>query len=390
MPEAVLIPPRSGADSIVDRSDALLRLSEALSATTTPADVIATVEALLVDCLGTGPSSVRVALEQHDPLTSRTVEDCRALYFGDPTEIIAAFPALAADLDFAAAACLPLRGTGRTLGALLLTWSHARMFYIGERAFFSTVAAYTAQALARSVHLQSRITAVETLQGAMLSPLPAVDGYRLAGHYLPAEGGKVGGDWYDAVSTSAGRLTLAIGDVAGHDMAAAARMGSLRSMLRAYLVDRREPPASLLRRLDTANHALGDPTVATAIVAAIHRTPDGTHRLHWSNAGHPPPVLIEPGRSVRALLGNDILLGAYPGTPRRTYTCALPTGSIVLLHTDGLVEDRGRHIDAGLARLYRRLRRSGATRLDDLLIDAVGGLGGKADDDVALLAVKVG
>jgi phosphoserine phosphatase RsbU/P len=381
-------PPRLA--STVDRGGALLALSEELSATTTTADVIAAATAF-ADSLGAARAGVCLAPARLDPLARRVVTDHRALYFCDRTDVIAAFPALAADLDFAAAVCLPLPGGTGTLGALRMTWDQPRMFYVGERAFLATVAAYVARALVRSLDLQSRIAAVETLQQGMLSALPRVPGYRLAGRHLPAEGGKVGGDWYDAVTTTAGRrLTVAIGDVAGHDMAAAARMGSLRSMLRAYLVDRQEPPAGLLRRLDAANHALGEPTVATAIVAAIDRAPDGSHCLHWSNAGHPPPVLIGPDRSVRPLAGNDMLLGAQPGTARHSHSRPLPAGSIVLLHTDGLVEERGRHLDDGLAALYRRLRRSGATRLDDLLTDALGDRGERAADDIAVLAVQAG
>lgn len=246
-------------------------------------------------------------------------------------------------------------------------------------------------ALERVRRYDARIAVAETFRRALVPALPQVDGYQLAARCLPADDlGQVGGDWYDAVTGVDGRLTLVIGDVAGHDAVAAARMSELRCMLRAYLLDRREPPADLLRRLDAANHALGEPTPATAIVAVVDRTAAGAYRLFWSNAGHPPPLLIEADRSVRALPAHDMLLGAYPDVPRHSHSQPLPAGSIVLLHTDGLVEDRHRHIDDGFRRLHQRLRHSTATGLDDLLTDAIGALSLRRSDDIALLAVRVG
>ncbi len=229
----------------------------------------------------------------------------------------------------------------------------------------------------------------EIWRQAMLPRLPWVEGYQLGARYLPADDvGKVGGDWYDAVAAD-GRLTLVIGDVAGHDAAAAARISELRCMLRAFVLDRCADPADLLGRLDAVNHALDDPIMATSAVVVVDRTADGSHRLCWSNAGDPPPLVITADRSIRSLRGHDMLLGAYPDVARRSHTCRVPAGSIVLLHTDGLVEDRRRHIDDGFDALHQRLRGSDATGLDDLLTDAVGMLPHVRSDDIALLAVRI-
>jgi phosphoserine phosphatase RsbU/P len=238
--------------------------------------------------------------------------------------------------------------------------------------------------------VDTRIAAAETWRRAMLPRLPQVDGYHLAARYLPADDvSRVGGDWYDAICAIDGRLTLVIGDVAGHDASAAARMSELRCMLRAFVLDRCESPADLLCRLDAANHALGEPIMATAVVVVVDRAADGDFRLCWSNAGHPPPLIMTADRPVRALPGHDMLLGAYPDVARRSYTCRVPAGSIVLLHTDGLVEDRRRHIDDGFEALHQRLRASDAAGLDDLLTDAVGMLQQERSDDIALLAVRI-
>ena len=197
----------------------------------------------------------------------------------------------------------------------------------------------------------------------------------------------MGGDWYDAVPGTRGGLTAVIGDVAGHDMAAAARMGQLRSMSRAYAVDRNESPSALLRRLDAANHRLGDPSIATAVVAMLDPT-DGGYRLRWANAGHPPPLLIGPDGEVQSLTGHDILLGVRQYARRHTWTCPLPPGATVLLYTDGLVERRGRSLDDGIARLRGRLTGSGRGSLAEVL-EAAAAMDTEQTDDIAMLAIRV-
>ena len=230
----------------------------------------------------------------------------------------------------------------------------------------------------------------ELLHRAMLTSLPRTGDYELAARYLPADINEtVGGDWYDAVTGSDGRLSLVIGDVAGHDMASAARMSQLRSMLRAYLVDRHEPPSALLRRLEAANHALGESSIATAVVAVVDRAPDGNHRLRWSNAGHPPPVLIRRDGTVQPLTGHDMLIGARRFARRHTFTHPLPPGSTLLLHTDGLVETRDRAIDETLDRFYRRLGQAGRCGLDEMLGYVIGDPARERADDVAVLGLRL-
>jgi len=363
-------PEMSPAD--VTRNLLLLRASEALSATVTTADVVDAVDQLRG--AGLDASHLRIALAggRSDPLTEQTIRERRAFYLTDE-----------------AAACVPLIGSADVFGALHLRWDAPRTFYVAERAVIATLAAYVAQALERAQRLDMRIGVADTLQEAILSRLPTVDRYELAAHYLPASRQeKVGGDWYDAVAGRNGRLTVVIGDVVGHDMAAAAGMGQLRSMLRAYIVDRHEPPSVLLRRLDAANHALGEPIMATAVVAVIDTLAGGGYRLRWANAGHPPPVVLHPDGTVQSLPGNDLLLGARRFARRHTWTAHLAGGSTLFLHTDGLVERPG-STDNGSARLHRRLQTARQTRLPDLLEDALADVGADRTDDIALLAVRL-
>jgi serine phosphatase RsbU (regulator of sigma subunit) len=151
----------------------------------------------------------------------------------------------------------------------------------------------------------------------------------LAAHYLPADHHeKVGGDRYDAVTGPDGRLTMVIGDVVGHD------------------------------------------NIATAVVAALDTFPSGQHRLRWSNAGHPPPVVIHPDGTVQSLTGNDLLLGARRFARRHLWTTPLTGGSTVLLHTDGLLDRADDPAGDATSLLHRRLRTSRRSRRQDLIEDA--------------------
>ncbi|MCY1139019.1 PP2C family protein-serine/threonine phosphatase [Actinoplanes sp. Pm04-4] len=394
-----LLEPTVQSDAALRRSRLLLHASEALAATSTTSDVLATVPALLRDALsathaavvlaGITPSPRGPGVAVSDALTGTAIRDRHSQYYESPMDLMIVHPGLAEaldDLGWQAAVCAPLPDQA---GAVLIAWDEPQTFYVFDRAVIATLALYIGQALDRAVKHDARAAITDTLQQAMLSQLPDVDDYDLAAYYRAATAQRVGGDWYDVIPGPNDRLALVIGDVVGHDTAAAAKMGQLRNMLRAYLVDRREPPSALLRRLDAANHALGEPTMATAVVAFIDRAPNGGYRLRWSNAGHPPPVIIQPDGEVRPLTGNDMLLGARRGSPRHTYTAPLPAGSTVLLHTDGLVEKRGQTIDDSFDRLYRRLRVRNFGMPRDLLTRLAGEMPADRDDDIAMLAVRI-
>ena len=117
--------------------------------------------------------------------------------------------------------------------------------------------------------------------------------------YVPAaEAARVGGDWYDAFLQRDGAPVVVIGDVVGHDTAAAAAMGQLRGLLRGIAHYSGAGPAEVLRGLDEAIADMHTDTLATAAVARLERGGRRTVRcrLRWANAGHPPPILVAPGR----------------------------------------------------------------------------------------------
>lgn len=242
-------------------------------------------------------------------------------------------------------------------------------------------------------------TVAQTLQSAMLPRLPQVAGLELAGRYLPAAlDDEVGGDWYDAVVDPEGAVTLMIGDVMGHDIDAAATMGQLRSMLRAFTWDRREPPSEIVALLDRAMRDLDMRTMATLTVvhvqaAAAHSNtpPNRPLTLRWSVAGHPPAMLVAPD-GVTTVLEADAVgppLGVERGAARRDTTCALPAGSAVVLYTDGLIETRAHDLDHGIDRLRRALTAHHHLPLPELLDAVIVDLvGDRPADDVAIIALR--
>jgi serine phosphatase RsbU (regulator of sigma subunit) len=242
--------------------------------------------------------------------------------------------------------------------------------------------------------LAERRSAAETLQRAMLTRLPQPRSLELAARYLPAHlTDQVGGDWYDAFGSPEGRTTLVIGDTAGHDMAAAAEMSQLRTLLRGYAVDRDEPPSSTMRRLDRAMARLGMGAVASVVLASVEADPQhlGRHRMRWTSAGHPPPVLLHPdGRPELLAPRPELLVGVDDSRPRSDHAVVLEPGSTLLLYTDGLIEQRStsRSIDAGIDRLLDDVQRFGRLPLEELLDRLTGAGRTSRDDDIAVLGMR--
>jgi serine phosphatase RsbU (regulator of sigma subunit) len=151
----------------------------------------------------------------------------------------------------------------------------------------------------------------------------------------------------------------------------------------------------VLTGLDEAMRDLTIGSLVTAIVAKVEQTPSeaavGLRTFRWSNAGRPPPLLINPhGVAGVPARDVDLLLGVVPERPRRDHTQTLEPGSAVVLYTDGLVERRGSSLDDGTELLRTTATRlaSAGLALDPLCDTLLAELGGAFDDDVALLAVR--
>ncbi|MGW1957684.1 SpoIIE family protein phosphatase [Streptomyces sp. NPDC001920] len=291
------------------------------------------------------------------------------------------------------AAIAPIRSTRAVLGALTLGRSeNPAPFTPADLPLIEDIARRAGLALDNARLYQRQRKVAETMQNHLLPQMPGLTGLQMAVRYLPApDASQVGGDWYDAFPLSDESTALAIGDVVGHDLEAAAGMAQVRNMLRAYAWSQHEPPSRIVERLDEAMQHITDVTMATMIFARVEAADDGHWRLSWTNAGHPPPLLISrDGLADYLTDGHGILLGSHADLRRPDATALLPPGATLVLYTDGLIEGRGRTIDTGLHRLRQHaaaLAHRPLGSFTDQLLDRV--RPADNDDDVALLALRV-
>jgi sigma-B regulation protein RsbU (phosphoserine phosphatase) len=232
------------------------------------------------------------------------------------------------------------------------------------------------------------------LQRSLLSgTLPSGDAVEVGVAYHPGEQGlEVGGDWYDAFWLEEPRqVGIVVGDVVGRGIAAAATMGQLRSAARA-LASTRLGPGALLDALDgyARRHEVGQMT--TIAYAEVDL---GTRAVRYACAGHPPPVLVEPGQPARfGWDGRSTPLDAHlvVAGERSEGTAELAPGGTVVLYTDGLVERRDRPLRSGLDALLASVEEVRDERPDALAAALTAGLarGAAHDDDVCVLALRVG
>ncbi len=291
------------------------------------------------------------------------------------------------------AAIAPIHGLREVLGALTLGRAQ-RPGAIGtaELSLLNDIARRAGLALDNARLYQRQRRVAETMQRHLLPQLPHVPGVRMTARYLPApQSSQVGGDWYDAFVLPNGPTALAIGDVVGHDLDAAAGMAQIRNMLRAYAWSAEEDsPCRAVERLDQAMVQIVEASMATMVFAWIERV-DGAWRLRWTNAGHPPPLLVQHDGQSRFLdAGHNVLLGAGATSPRTDAVITLPPQATLVLYTDGLIESPGHSLDEGLARLRRHAAALAHRPLDnfcDLLLDRVRPTDN--EDDVAMLAVRM-
>ncbi|MGH2985423.1 MAG: ATP-binding SpoIIE family protein phosphatase [Solirubrobacterales bacterium] len=206
----------------------------------------------------------------------------------------------------------------------------------------------TLEGLRRAAEEVEHAAAVaETLQRSLLpDQLPEVPGLRIAARYVAGSAdAQVGGDWYDAISLRDGQAGIAIGDVVGHGLDAAARMARLQNALRAYALEGLRPSLVLERMNGFAREGAGGP-MATLLYAIVDPE-EG--RLRLASAGHPPPLVIDAAGQaffVEGPAGSPLGVRSFPAYEESVIT--LPPGSNVLCYTDGLVERPDASLDEGL------------------------------------------
>jgi serine phosphatase RsbU (regulator of sigma subunit) len=302
-------------------------------------------------------------------------------------------------------ACLPLNVQEGPIGAIAVGWIEPQEFSAADIELMEGFAAQCATALDRlekteELRRNSRRfqELAESFQSAMLTAPAADDGLQVAVRYRSADDlAQVGGDWYDSFLQPDGSTTVVIGDVSGHDEAAAAKMGQIRGLLRALAYDAADRPhgdscATVLSRFEHVAQGLGVDEMSTAVLARVESPEAGVpgRVLRWSNAGNPPPVVLEPDGTCSVLDDkSDLLLGVDPTTTRTDHELVLEPGATLLLYTDGLVERRGSSIDVGLDDLCAALTSLAGADLDALCDGVLDQLAAHTgEDDIALVAVR--
>jgi PAS domain S-box-containing protein len=295
-----------------------------------------------------------------------------------------------------AALAVPMIARRRVLGAVaLVRQSEERPFDDHDVDLVQDLARRAALALDNVRLYQAEHQVAETLQRSLLPALPEIPGVAAAAHYVSAStAADVGGDFYDLLQLPDGAVGVAIGDVVGHDVAAAAAMGHLRGLLRACMWDAPDPdPGSVLGRVDRLVQGLHVASMAT--MAYVRAEPPAGEGRPWrllvASAGHPPLLLRLPDGGVRVLdEAAGLLVGVDADTRRSTVEVEVPAGTVLVGYTDGLVEHPGADLDDGIAALVRRL---GAAPVGagpaDLIAHAVA-TDLDRRDDVALIAVCFG
>jgi len=316
----------------------------------------------------------------------------------------------------------PLVARGELLGVICLALSRLtereeQRYDAEDRDFLGAVASRVAVAIDNAMLFEEERRTALAFQTSLLPQVkPTFDGLDVAWRYVPAKPlethgqgiqTQVGGDWYDLIPLSAGRVGIVIGDVEGRGARAAAIMGQLRAALRAFAQDDK-PPAEILRKLDDWCRTLGTTPSEDAEAFSSPRASctyliyDAWSRtLSFANAGHDAPLLISDGDVAEMEIENfGLLLGVrgkgMPAVPPyREETRQLKPGSTLVLYTDGLTDRRQRadgsgHYTEDEARQMLRSAVHGVAGSSAEVIAqaAEQAVPGDIDDDMAIVVVS--
>ncbi|MCE3554765.1 SpoIIE family protein phosphatase [Pseudonocardia sp. RS11V-5] len=289
----------------------------------------------------------------------------------------------------------PVISGGRVVAGLLFASCGERVPYTpDDLALVTELAARASAAVEHGRRFQQTREVSLALQESMLTEPPAmpeigIRGIEVAARYRPAAAElEVGGDWYDVFRLPFGDLALAVGDVAGHDLAAAATMGQLRSMLRALAFDSDGAPSDVLRRLDRVASRL-DVTRFTTLLHGRVLLRGAQRFFRWSNAGHPLPLVLGADGTARYATGAvDVVLGVDPDRLRHDQEIELVPGATLVLYTDGLAERRDDVDDRGARELLALAEAGAHLDLEALCDHLVSGTTADTGDDIVVLALR--
>ncbi|MET9832655.1 SpoIIE family protein phosphatase [Streptomyces sp. NPDC006385] len=342
------------------------------------------------------PGTLVTRIDEQYPM-SEVVRTLSPRFIESPEEFAERYPILwphITDLDITAAAYLPLIAQARPIGAIGLLYSDRDGFSTEDRNVLVALGSSIAQSLQRAMLYEQEKDLATGLQQAMLPrTIPSVPGADVAVRYRAAGaagslGRDIGGDWYDLIPLPGGRVGAVIGDVQGHDTHAAAVMGQLRIVLRAYAAEG-HTPATVMARASVFLHELDTDRFATCLYAEADLS---TGVVQMVRAGHIDPLIREPGGACRRVpVEGGLPLGLSAEFGRLEYpvsTIELDSDHTLLLCTDGLVEQPGVDLDDGMRTLTALIATGphDVWDLADRLIDVAEERGG--DDDVALLLLR--
>lgn len=409
----------AGQQRAYDRSQTLLAASQTFIDTVTVSDVRARVTELLGSAVDPAHLDVAILDSNDQPSDaaqdqpglwgpgmpgSEVIEHRRILHYPDRVAFDRAHPgptgAAVRALGLQSVVVVPLPTTDRMVGAVMLGWTVPYAVEPTDLLTIATIAGYAGHALGRARLLSHRTSVAHEMQSAMLTELPKRDDLPMAARYLPADTREtVGGDWYDAAllldpaHPDDEVLLVSVGDIVGHALPAVTVMGQVRCMLRQAASDHPGgPPSLIFDSFETANQQFDLGAGGTALLAQLRRSPDSGWSMIWTNAGHPPPVLLGPDGSIRLLDAHDVLFGfrlIRPGE-RADHRVDIPAGSLLFFYTDGLIERRDSDIDAGIERLVRLLDAVRDREPEDVVDTVVDTLAPDGhDDDVVAFAIRV-
>lgn len=283
-------------------------------------------------------------------------------------------------------AVLPLPAKGRVTGICLVGWDNPHEFVPEERPLLTATAGLVGQALKRAHAYDAEQELATMLQRSLLPRrLPKLPGGTAVARYLPAKRGlQVGGDWYDVIALSDGKVALVIGDVQGHSAGAATIMGQMRTAVRAYAVEGHPPDVVVSH----ANRLLvGMETDLFATCCYVELDMEEGNAL-FVRAGHLSPLVRHPdGRTEEIEVEGGLPLGVLSDTEFPMTAFALTPGSVLTLVTDGLVESADLVLDEGMRRTREALAAADPSD-PGRMADALLGRDGRREDDVALLLLR--
>ncbi|MFC8428415.1 SpoIIE family protein phosphatase [Streptomyces sp. NPDC057253] len=328
-------------------------------------------------------SSMAQVLTAHKPMVLNRPDDDTVRLLAPTRQRLERYRALKVH----SVAYLPLMVGGEPVGAVIVgRRADSPEFTPDDVELLELLTARAATGIGHALrYTHEHETALEMQRAFLATPHTPGPGVEIASRYLPAgRGAEVGGDWFDAVALPGGSTLLVVGDVMGHGVRAAAAMSEYRSLLRALALQGLDPDR-LLTEADRTAHALDVDRVATCVLALLD---PGAGHTDLATAGHVPPLLVRPDGAPELA---DLPVGPPLGTGSGGYEsrrCALPSGSLLLAYTDGLVERRGEDIDIGLATLTA-LPIASRHSLPDVLSTVLDRLApASSEDDVTLLAAR--